>query len=291
MTADPLRRGNEGEGMGAPQEDFLNIALVGAGKMGFALLEGFVRKGLPLRRVTVIDPRPEPRVEAFCEKRGFVLASQPQPDMGPPDVLLLAIKPQMLDDAAPGLQALTSGETLLLSILAGKTLADLAARFPKISCLVRAMPNTPASIGRGVSGCVANSSCDEARRALAATLLASVGEAYWLEEEAQIDALTAVSGSGPAYVFLLTECLARAGVAAGLPPELSERLSRATVSGAGELMARASDVTPQTLRENVTSPNGTTAAALAVLMAQDGLAPLMERAVAAAAQRARELSG
>ena len=265
------------------------IALVGAGKMGLALLEGFARDSVG--SVLVVEPNPSPRVVELCEEHGFRLASAPEAGFPAPDALVLAIKPQMLEAAAPSLQSLAGPETLLLSILAGKRVVDLAARFPRARAIVRAMPNTPAAIGRGVAGAFANAGTSAAERDLAHRLLGAVGAVEWVADEELIDAVTAVSGSGPAYVFHLVECLAAAGVASGLPAELAARLARATVAGAGELMYRNPDVSPRTLRENVTSPGGTTAAALAVLMAEEGLAPLLERAVAAAKRRAGELSG
>jgi pyrroline-5-carboxylate reductase len=158
------------------------------------------------------------------------------------------------------------------------------------TAIVRAMPNTPAQIGRGITAAVANPRVTPAAKALVTALLEAVGEVVWVEDEALIDAVTAVSGSGPAYVFLLAECLAEAGVEAGLPPEIAARLARATVAGAGELLNR-SELPHYQLRRNVTSPGGTTAAALEVLMGEDGLGPLMRRAVVAATKRSRELSG
>jgi pyrroline-5-carboxylate reductase len=197
----------------------------------------------------------------------------------------------MLESAAPGIATLTGPQTLLISVLAGKTIADLLARLPQAGAIVRAMPNTPAAVGRGITGIAAGPFVTPAQRATAQALLSAIGQVEWLESEALIDAVTAVSGSGPAYVFYLTECLARAGEAAGLPADLAMRLARATVEGSGELMFRDSGTAPGQLRVNVTSPGGTTAAALEVLMAPDGLGPLMERAVAAAKRRAGELAG
>jgi pyrroline-5-carboxylate reductase len=211
--------------------------------------------------------------------------------VAPPEALILAIKPQTLEAAAPGLGPLVGPRTLVLSILAGKRISDLAARLPQGAKIVRAMPNTPAAIGRGISALTAGSGVGEGERDLASALLACVGRTEWVGDEGLIDAVTAVSGSGPAYVFLLAECLAAAGAVAGLPPDLAMRLARATVEGSGELLFREPGTEPAILRRNVTSPGGTTAAALEVLMGADGLAPLMERAVAAAARRAGELSG
>jgi pyrroline-5-carboxylate reductase len=265
------------------------IVFVGAGKMGAALLSGLARAGAP-GRVEVIEPHPSAEVEALCAAQGFVLRDRLSGGEPAAGTLLLAIKPQMLETVAPTLSTLVGPETLVVSILAGKRVADLATRLGA-KAFVRAMPNTPGAIGRGITGAFANAQTSEPQRVIAQRLLGAAGDVVWVEREELIDAVTAVSGSGPAYVFLLAECLAAAGAAAGLPEDLAARLARATVSGAGELMHRSPELSPATLRENVTSPGGTTAAALAVLMAEDGLAPLMRRAVAAAKRRAAELSG
>ncbi|MFV0279939.1 MAG: pyrroline-5-carboxylate reductase [Rhodoblastus sp.] len=267
-----------------------SIVLMGAGKMGFALLQGWANLDMAGPNVAVVEPMPSPELRALCAEKGIRL--NPQDDMsGAPDILVLAIKPQMLDAAAGRLAALGGPQTLIVSILAGKSMADLFARAPRAKAIVRAMPNTPAAIGRGVTGAAASAGVDEAQRALAHRLLSAVGGVEWVTDEGLIDAVTAVSGSGPAYVFLLAECLAAAGAAAGLPADLAARLARATVEGAGELMHRAPEVSPAQLRINVTSPGGTTEAALGVLMAGEGLAPLMEKAVAAANARAKTLAG
>ena len=240
-----------------------SVALVGAGKMGAALLFG-LRRGEKPRRLIVVEPQPAPAVVALCGEEGWELAGAVDGGAAPADALVLAIKPQMLEAAAPALRPLAGKGTLVLSILAGKRVADLAARIPA-GAFVRAMPNTPAAIGRGVSGAFADAAVTPRQHALAEALLAAAGTVEWVEHEALIDAVTAVSGSGPAYVFYLAECLAAAGVEAGLPEALSTRLARATLCGAGELLHRSSEISPQTLRENVTSPGGTTAAALSVL--------------------------
>lgn len=266
-----------------------SLVLIGCGKMGGAMLEGWLRNGLPGDRITVIDPNANMGLVAFCERHDVTL-NPPMSQVDAPEVLVLGVKPQMLDAAADEIAHLAAPGTLVLSILAGKTLANLKARLPHARALIRAMPNLPASVGRGVTGCAGSPEVSDAQRELANTLLRGVGRVEWVENEDLIDAVTAVSGSGPAYVFYLVECLAKAGAAQGLPPDLAERLARATVEGAGELLHR-SDLPPSTLRENVTSPGGTTAAALSVLMAGDGLEPLLRDAVAAARKRAEELSG
>ena len=256
--------------------------------MGGAMLEGWLRAGLDTAATVVLDPHPSNDIEALCGARGIAL--NPSGAIEPPAALVLAIKPQALDDVAPTVSPMLGSGTVLISILAGKTTANLRQRLPTARAIVRAMPNLPASIGRGATGAAASAEVDDAQRAMAHALLAAVGAVEWVPSEDLIDAVTAVSGSGPAYIFHLAECLARAGAAAGLPPEIATRLARATVAGAGELLGQ-SDLDSASLRENVTSPGGTTAAALEILMAGDGLEPLMRRAVAAAKRRAGELSG
>ncbi|GJE53010.1 Pyrroline-5-carboxylate reductase [Methylobacterium tardum] len=264
-----------------------SLVLAGAGKMGGAMLTGWLDAGLDPRRTTIIDPVPARTIVDLCAARGIALNP---PDPEPGAVLVLGIKPQGLETAAPGLDRLIGRDTLLVSILAGKTIADLRARLPRARAVVRAMPNLPASIGRGATGACASPEVSPEQRAAAEALLAASGTVAWLADEAQIDAVTAVSGSGPAYVFLLAETLAEAGIAAGLDPDVARDLARATVAGAGALLD-ASPADAAELRRNVTSPGGTTAAALEVLMRPDGLGALMREAVAAARRRAGELSG
>jgi pyrroline-5-carboxylate reductase len=265
------------------------LLLAGAGKMGGALLAGWLDRGLSPRQVIVQDPGPPPDVQAVLDRAGLVAKPAVGPLDAPPAVLLLAVKPQIMEDVLPGLVKLAGPRTLVLSVAAGRTLASFEKHFAPGTAIVRSIPNTPASVGRGITACFANRHVDEGQRRLCDALLGAVGAVGWVENEGLIDVATAVSGSGPAYVFYLAEALAQAGVKAGLTPELARRLADATVAGAGELLHRSGE-DPAQLRRNVTSPNGTTAAALDVLMASDGLAPLMERAVAAAARRSRELS-
>jgi pyrroline-5-carboxylate reductase len=257
--------------------------------MGGALLSGWLAGGLPASSVFVQDPGPPPEIQAVLDKAG--VASHPvlPPLDRPPLVLLLAVKPQIMEDVLPPLGRLAGPETLVLSVAAGRTIASLARHFPGGTAIVRSIPNTPAAIGRGITVCVANAHVTPRQRALCDALLGAVGEVGWVDDEALIDVATAVSGSGPAYVFLLAEALAAAGVKAGLSQELARRLADATVSGAGELLHRSGE-DPAVLRRNVTSPNGTTAAALAVLMGEGGFGPLLTAAVEAAARRSRELS-
>ncbi|KAB2870396.1 MAG: pyrroline-5-carboxylate reductase [Bauldia sp.] len=263
------------------------LVLVGAGKMGGALLSGWLERGLDPNAALVIDPSPPPDSAAMLSLAGIVPHASVPAGMTA-RVLVVAVKPQIMSAVLPGLRPLVGTGTVALSIAAGTTLASLEAGLGPVP-IVRSIPNTPAQIGRGITGAVANGRVDDAARALVGDLLDAVGAVAWLDREADIDVVTAVSGSGPAYVFLFAECLAEAARSLGLPAELSERLARATVEGAGELLYR-SELSPAELRQNVTSPNGTTAAALSVLMAEDGLAGLMKRAVAAARKRSEELS-
>jgi pyrroline-5-carboxylate reductase len=263
------------------------LVLVGAGKMGGAMLEGWLALGLDPRRAAIVEPRPSPEIAAL-EARGVRL-NPPLESVTDAAVVIIAVKPQVAPEAVPALKALIRPATVAVSVMAGKTMGFLESALSPESAIIRAMPNTPASIGRGITVAVPNRNVTAAQRALTDTLLRATGKVEWADDEALIDAVTAVSGSGPAYVFLLAEALARAGAAAGLPPDLAERLARETVAGAGELLHR-SPLPASTLRENVTSPNGTTAAALGVLMAPDGMDPLLEKAVAAAANRSRELA-
>jgi pyrroline-5-carboxylate reductase len=262
------------------------ILLLGCGKMGSAMLDGWIAGGLAPGAVAVLDPHPAPSLESLAH-HGLRLNAEPD---SPPAVCLLAVKPQVMETALPRVAGFGGGPTLFLSIAAGIPLARLEAALGAGTPVVRAMPNTPAAIGRGITALVGNAAAGEADLALAEALLAAVGETVRLPEEALMDAVTAVSGSGPAYAFLLVEAMAAAGEAEGLPRDLALRLARTTVAGAGAL-ANETGEEPATLRKNVTSPGGTTAAALDVLMAEDALPALVRRAVAAAASRSRELAG
>ncbi len=263
------------------------ILLAGAGKMGGAMLEGWLALGLSPEHVAVIEPQPSREIAALCE-RGLRL--NPSRDAaGDVAAVVVAVKPQMAPDVLPALAPFVGSATVVVSIMAGRTLQFLADGLPQ-AALVRAMPNTPAAIGRGITVAVANPHVSPEQRALVDALLSAVGAVEWITDEALMDAVTALSGSGPAYVFLLAEAMAHAGTAAGLPPALAATLARATVAGAGELLHR-SPLDPATLAQNVTSPGGTTAAALDVLMAEDGLERLMTEAIAAATKRSRDLAG
>ncbi len=266
------------------------LLLVGAGKMGGALLEGWLKRGLKPSQVVVQDPSPSADIKSMLDTHGIGCVASADAGGSPPAVILMAVKPQVMEAVFPAVAKLAGPGTLVLSIAAGRTIASFERHLAPGRAVVRAMPNTPAAIGRGITVCCANAACTPAQRTLAGELLSAVGEVDWVGEEKLIDAVTAVSGSGPAYVFLLAECLAEAGRAVGLEAGLARKLADATVSGSGELL-RQSGIDAATLRKNVTSPGGTTAAALAVLMAGDGLQPLMTRAVAAAEERGRELAG
>lgn len=276
--ADPV---DNGSAMSAAAEQ--GLVLLGCGKMGQAMLAGWLAAGLPAAGVRVIEPQPAPELI----ETGVVLDG-PLPER--PAAVVLAVKPQVMEAALPQVSGLAGGRVPFLSIAAGLPLAWFEARLGAATPVVRAMPNTPAAVGRGISALVANAP-GAAHLLLAEALLGAVGETLRLPDEAQMDAVTAVSGSGPAYLFHLIEALAAAGEGEGLPADLAMALARATVCGAGEL-ARQSPEPAAVLRRNVTSPGGTTAAALAILMDADaGLPPLMRRAVAAAAARSRELGG
>ena len=265
------------------------LLLAGAGNMGGALLKGWLDQGLDPRRIIVQDPSPPPAIFSLLQTHGITAEAVPQV-AAPPAVIVVAVKPQVMDQVFPGIARHAGPDTVVLSVAAGKTIASFEKHLPPNTAVVRSIPNTPASVGRGITAAVANGHVTTAQMALCDRLLAAVGAVGWVNNESLIDAATAVSGSGPAYVFLLAECLAEAGVKAGLPADLAAQLARWTVTGAGELLHR-SDLPAATLRQNVTSPNGTTHAALQVLMADGGMQRLMTEAVAAAAKRSAELAG
>ena len=265
------------------------LLLIGCGKMGGAMLEGWLAQGLPPGAVAIVEPNLE--IGERLVRRGMRHAAEAVElsETLRPAVVLLAVKPQMMNAAVQDLARFARPGMLFLSIAAGKTLGYFARHFGADAAVVRAMPNTPAAVGRGISVAVASAEVTPAQRATADALLSAVGEVAWVEEEPLLDAVTAVSGGGPAYVFLLMEVLAEAGIASGLPPDLAQRLARRTVEGAGEL-SRQSEESPESLRKNVTSPGGTTLEALKILMAEEGLQPLFTKAIAAATRRSRELA-
>jgi pyrroline-5-carboxylate reductase len=261
------------------------IVLAGAGKMGGAMLSGWLAQGLDAKHVAVIEPHPSGEISALT-KNGIRLNPSPK-DVGSVATLVIALKPQTFREAGAMLKSFTGPSTLVVSIMAGATIASIQEVCG--GSVVRAMPNTPAAIGRGITVAVAANNVSAGQRAVADALLRATGSVEWVDDENLMDAVTAVSGSGPAYIFLLAEELARAGVEAGLPAELATKLARETVAGSGELLHR-SEAPSATLRQNVTSPGGTTAAALEVLMGPDGLQSLLTRAVAAATRRSKELA-
>ncbi len=258
------------------------LVLLGCGKMGSAMLQGWLADGLPPASVWVIDPNPSDWLRGTGVNINADLPAVPA-------IVLVAVKPQMMGDALPVMRDRGNGATLFVSVAAGTPISAFEAALGGQTPIVRAMPNTPAAVGRGITAIIGNAHASLAQLDLADMLLQAVGQVVRLEDEGQMDAVTGLSGSGPAYVFHMIECMAKAGEAQGLAPALAMQLAQATVAGAGAL-AEAADETPAELRRNVTSPNGTTQAGLEVLMDEDtGLPPLMSRTVKAAADRSREL--
>jgi pyrroline-5-carboxylate reductase len=260
------------------------LVMLGCGKMGSAMLAGWLKGGLAPSAVHVIDPHPSDWLSA----QG-VGVNGPLPD--DPAVLMVAVKPQMMEAALPQVAGFGGGGTLVLSVAAGTPIAAFEAAFGTGTRVVRSMPNTPAAVGKGITAIVGNEAAGAHDLDMAEGLLSAIGQVVRLESEEQIDAVTGVSGSGPAYVFYMIDALAAAGEAEGLPPDMAMQLAKATVAGAGAL-AEMAEETPEQLRINVTSPNGTTQAGLGVLMNEtSGLGPLMRATVKAATDRSRELRG
>ena len=267
----------------------ISLVLVGAGKMGGAMLAGWLDMGLDASKVSVIDPSPSEEICQAAKEKGFLLASSPE-GIAQPNILVIAVKPQVMDAVLPSLKPLVGSESIVVSVAAGTPAATFKAYLGAEALVVRAMPNTPASVGRGMIAAYAESGIGEAMRGITASLLSSTGKFVWVGSESLIDAVTAISGSGPAYVFHLVEAMTQAGEALGLDTETAGILARQTVAGAGELLYQ-SDLPAATLRQNVTSPGGTTAAALSVLMDEDnGLPDLVKKAATAARDRSIELS-
>ncbi|WP_181703235.1 pyrroline-5-carboxylate reductase [Chthonobacter albigriseus] len=265
------------------------LVLIGAGKMGGAMLAGWLERGLPAANAIVVDPNLAGEMADLVTRHGARAVASAAEIGVEPAVVVLAVKPQSMAAVLPQVAPVIGPRTVVISVAAGTTIATLAAALGS-GPIVRVMPNTPAQVSQGMSVGVGNAAVTAADRDLVTRLMDAVGKTAWVDDEALMDAVTAVSGSGPAYVFLLAECLAKAAEKAGLPPDLAMLAARQTVAGAGALLA-ASPLEPAVLRQNVTSPGGTTAAALAVLMAEGGLQPLLDEAVAAAARRSRELAG
>ncbi len=269
-----------------------SIVLVGCGKMGSAMLDGWLAKGLPAgaRRVVVVDPAGK-KPAKMPRGVAWTASLDDAPKSLSPLAVVLAVKPQQMAAVLPAYRVY--GDAVFLSIAAGQTTwglsSILAADGKSDFAVVRSMPNLPASIGEGMSVAFANPKTSSEQRELCEKLLAAVGDVAWVTDEALLDPVTALSGSGPAYVFALVEAMASAGERLGIPAELSMRLARRTVTGSGALLARSPE-TASALRQAVTSPGGTTAAAMDHLMADGGLPELMSRAMRAASSRAKELA-
>jgi len=267
------------------------ILLLGCGKMGSAMLSGWLAQGLCNDAVYIIDPYLD-HIKTEFDKVSHVQLHQSAESLPKdlkPSFIIAAVKPQMMDDALASLKELDMSSSVILSIAAGKTIGYFENQLGADCAIIRAMPNTPAAIGKGITVCVANELASVQQKAICSILLETVSIVEWIDDESLMDAVTALSGSGPAYVFYLSEAMSAAGKALGLPTELSKKLARQTIAGSGALLG-ASDERASKLRENVTSPGGTTAAALDVLMSEDGLARLMRRAMTEAKNRSKELA-
>jgi|TARA_R110002096_G_scaffold93068_7_gene210020 pyrroline-5-carboxylate reductase len=265
------------------------LVLVGAGKMGGALLTGWLDQGLEPSGVFLRDPTPPAEIAQLVAEKGLRLNLPLEEMEAAPRIVVLAVKPQIMDAVLPDLRPLVRPGTLFLSIAAGVDLERLDELLGGGAAIIRAMPNTPSSVGKGIAAIIGNDLVTEADKAICDSLLGTVGDVVWLAAESQMDAVTALSGSGPAYVFALAETMTAAGEALGLEPDLASRLARMTVAGAGAMLETLPE-DASTLRQNVTSPGGTTAAALDVLLGPDGLAQLMRSGMTAARDRSRELS-
>jgi pyrroline-5-carboxylate reductase len=262
------------------------LMLVGCGKMGGAMLDGWLSRGLAAADAIVAEP-----VEALRPKTpGLRSVASSQEVHETPEIVVLAVKPQSMDAVLPDLKRFAEAGAVFLSIAAGKTLTYFASHLGAGAKVVRSMPNTPAAVRQGITVACASPGVSAAEKKRCQELLEAVGQALWVEDESLLDPVTALSGSGPAYVFLLVEAMAAAGAKLGLAPDMAMQLARATVAGSGELLRQSSEPASQ-LRVNVTSPGGTTAEALKVLMATDGIQPVFDKALAAASQRSKELAG
>jgi len=262
------------------------LLLVGCGKMGGALLEGWLARGLKAADVLVAEP-----VEALRPNKPGLRAMASTSELGEtPETVVLAVKPQTMDAVLPDLRRFADEGAVFLSIAAGKTLKYFASHLGVTAKVVRTMPNTPAAVRQGISVACAAKGVSAAEKKRCHELLEAVGQVLWVEDEALMDPVTALSGSGPAYVFLLVEAMAAAGAKLGLSPDMAMQLARATVTGSGELLRQSSEPAQQ-LRVNVTSPGGTTAEALKILMASDGIQAVFDKALAAASRRSKELAG
>ena len=268
----------------------VRFLLVGCGKMGGALLAGWLKQGINPRNIIVIEPDEDTSAALHTQYEVLTVATPDKVDLNKkPNVIIFAVKPQIMDIVAPSYARFDGADVVYISIAAGKPLSYFEKVLGKNASIVRAMPNTPAAVSRGITVCCSNSNVTNDQISLCRHLLSGIGKVAWIEDEGHIDIVTALSGGGPAYVFLLAECLGKAGVKAGLPEELAKLLARATVAGSGELLYRSKE-DPETLRQAVTSPGGTTAEALRVLMADNGWQTLLDQAIAAATLKSQELA-
>jgi pyrroline-5-carboxylate reductase len=263
------------------------IILVGCGRMGQALLWGWLKAGVPPAAMTVLEPSPSEALLQLADRTGLRLRQVAEP--APDTTVIVAVKPQKAAELGPLTAAMIQSDTLVISIMAGKTIEDLRHVCPGAGAYIRVMPNLPIAVGRGATVAFAGDGCMPKQTAMAEQLFGSMGLFEWVNPEALIDVATGLAGSGPAYLFYLAECLTKAGADLGLRPEMAERVARATISGAGEML-RQSERSAAELRSEVTSPSGTTAAGLQVLMQDDVLQDLISRTVTAAADRSRELA-
>lgn len=270
-------------------QQFSSLLVIGCGKMGGAVLNGALNKGLCAQNIRTVEP--DAAIRASLKEKGLISSADINDfhDFSP-DVVFLAVKPFLAESVIGGLRHFTDKGAALVSIVAGKKIAWYEEKLGSKAAVFRAMPNTPAAVGKGITGLMAGSQVSAKQKEAAESLFSACGEVVWLENEKQMDAVTAISGSGPAYVFYLTEALAEAALSLGLAKETAEKLAKATVCGAAGLMDQSTDA-PEILRRNVTTPNGTTAAALEILTDRDkGFTPLMKKAAAAAEKRSEELS-
>jgi len=266
----------------------LSVLLVGSGKMGQALLGGWIDHHIAPSDVVVIDPNPDNLAVATGMGCHGYTSPLDIDKRFQPDVMVLAVKPQMMAEVLPTFKAFTDKGTLVVSIAAGTAIEQFEEAFGNEAAIIRTMPNTPAAVRKGMIVCCPNAKATKDHERICNILMEAVGTVAWIEDEDLLDAVTGVSGSGPAYVFYMMEAMKEAGIKAGLPADLAEMLAENTVAGAGELAIQSKETAAQ-LRKNVTSPNGTTAAGLEILMAKDGLGPLMRKTVAAATKRSKEL--
>jgi pyrroline-5-carboxylate reductase len=268
------------------------VLLLGCGKMGGAMLAGWLEQGLGNDAIYIVDPYLDPVRNTFSSlpEIAFNETIEKLDSALAPSFIIMAVKPQMMDEAITALKSMNVYESVILSVAAGKTIQYFEDKLSADQLIIRAMPNTPAAIGKGITVCCANKLVTQDQKAICTTLLETVSTVEWITDESLMDAVTALSGSGPAYVFYMAEAMAAAGEAIGLPAELSKKLARETVSGAGALL-EASEESTSRLRENVTSPGGTTAAALDILMSDDGIVKIMRRAMQEAKARSKELAG